>query len=169
MKFLHQHCLSSFLITLFFLHCEGRLEATKIENGKVYQLESQHDGAFLTAFGEGKVGTSQANGDSSPNRQWTFQQNAFTNYLCMPGYVNLTKLTELLVNPTGDSSWTLTPVINDINVVSEQTWKITYVGHGKSQFQSLSTGKCLLNSRSGANVLDGNCDKQDPRQRWRVY
>ncbi|CAL8126662.1 unnamed protein product [Orchesella dallaii] len=142
MKFLHY--LSSFFITLCLtLHCEGRLEATRIENGKVYRLESQHDGGFLTAFGEGKVGTSQANGDSSPNRQWTFQQN-------------------------GDSSWTLTPVINDINVVSEQTWKITYVGHGKSQFQGLSTGKCLLNS-SGANVLDGNCDKQDPRQRWRVY
>jgi len=117
-----------------------RLQATKITSGGVYRLESQHDGAFLTAFGDGKVGSSQSSAET--NRQWTFQQN-------------------------GDSSWTLTPVINDINVVSEQTWKITYVGHGKSQFQSLSTGKCLLNS-SGPNVLNGSCDKQDPRQRWRV-
>jgi len=144
MKFLQN--LSTLLVILLFTlfsNCEGRLEATKIVSGGVYRLESQHDGAFLTALGDGKVGTSQANGDSSPNRQWTFQQN-------------------------GDSSWTLTPVINDINLVSEQTWKITYVGHGKSQFQSLSASKCLLNS-SGPKVLDGNCDKQDPRQRWRVY
>ncbi|OXA37997.1 uncharacterized protein LOC110862155 [Folsomia candida] len=134
---------SIFVLVLTLNFCQARLERTKLVSGSVYALESQHDGAFLTAFGNGKVGGKHANNGIEQGQRWTFTQN-------------------------GDASWTLAPIIADINLVSEQTWKIFPVSHGKSLLQSLSSNKCLVNTRSEATLIDGSCDKDDPRQRWNI-
>jgi len=121
----------------------ARLQRTRLISGQTFKLESQHDGAYLSALGNGKVGNKQAHNGVEAGQKWTFTQN-------------------------GDASWALAPVIQDINVVSEQTWRIIPVSHGKSLLQSLSTNKCLLNSRNEATLIEGDCGKDDPRQRWNI-
>jgi hypothetical protein len=84
------------------VNCQ-RPQRTKLVSGGIYRLESQHDGAvrstlnktiltssycrirmilifswlkqFLTAFGNGKVGTKQATGGVDQGQRWTFTQN----------------------------------------------------------------------------------------------
>jgi hypothetical protein len=121
----------------------GRLQRTKLETGGVYKLESQHDGAYLTAFGNGKVGTKQDTGGADQGQKWTFTQQ-------------------------GEGLWTMAPLIQDLNLVTEQTWKVIPVNHGKSLLQSSSTGMCLQNSRSEVTLLNGNCDRDEPKQRWNI-
>jgi len=116
---------------------EGRLEPTKLVHEGIFKLQNQHDGRFLTEGTDGVPRKAEFSGSLAQKFKFVKSEEK------------------------GEEAWTLIPLSSKKSLTST-TWKISYVGHGKYQFKSLRSGKCLQVS----GVTEADCGKGNPLQRW---
>ncbi|CAG7728016.1 unnamed protein product [Allacma fusca] len=132
------------LLILFgiFAVVAAKLEPTPVENGKVYALENQEDGAYLSASGDDAKGGEYS---SRPKEQWRFDE-------------------------TGEKDvYTIRALSGDGSFVSNNQWQLILVGHGKRLLKNTKTGLCLQNSGRGRPATEQPCGRTTSRQRWFVH